>query len=452
MAVFLIHLAWLTREQPIIKIGVSLPFSVDQSDANPMYDAVKQALASLPAGDGPRVNDHTREISHHTIELVPIDDSSMGGSGCAGGKRCPITAGGKHEDFTDITRDPRVAAIIGPFNSGVAVSEIPATTKAHIALISPAATADCLTNPRFAEGSCDVAKLGTGSYFRVATPDSVREKALADYLWSSWQEQHPATTPKVVIYEESGPKASTFSNSAGERFSEAWMQHTSVAPAIYPLADASSDDDVKVSLSKLTFTPDIILYAGTGSVGPKLYQAAAQLGLSNAIFAGPGSLENAEYAGYINHSPGGTLYAVDFAAVPSGDTNNAPNLSQFEEPKLYSAIAYDAAKISLLAIQRVLDDQKHSALDNVALRSRIALAARPLRLDVENSFRTQIVEKIAWLNTQAGGSIEYHGVTGTYSFNNNDADGAAGVTISTYVLASRTWKTVNLGLPSGGHP
>jgi hypothetical protein len=187
-------------------------------------------------------------------------------------------------------------------------------------------------------------------------------------------------------------------------------------------------------------------------VGPKLYQAAAQLGLSNAIFAGPGSLENAEYAGYINHSPGGTLYAVDFAAVPSGDTNNAPNLSHFEEPKLYSAIAYDAAKISLLAIQRVLDDQKHSALDNVALRSRIALAARPLRLDVENSFRTQIVEKIAWLNTQAGGSIEYHGVTGTYSFNNNDADGAAGVTISTYVLASRTWKTVNLGLPSGGHP
>jgi ABC-type branched-subunit amino acid transport system substrate-binding protein len=258
--------------------------------------------------------------------------------------------------FTDITRDPRVAAIIGPFNSGVAVSEIPATTKAHIALISPAATADCLTNPRFAEGSCDVAKLGTGSYFRVATPDSVREKALADYLWSSWQEQHSATTPKVVIYEESGPKASTFSNSAGERFSEAWMQHTSVAPAIYPLADASSDDDVKVSLSKLTFTPDIILYAGTGSVGPKLYQAAAQLGLSNAIFAGPGSLENAEYAGYINHSPGGTLYAVDFAAVPSGDTNNAPNLSHFEEPKLYSAIAYDAAKISLLAIQRVLDD------------------------------------------------------------------------------------------------
>jgi ABC-type branched-subunit amino acid transport system substrate-binding protein len=418
-----------------------------------MYDAVKQALASMPGGDGRQVNDHTREISHHTIELVPIDDSSMGGGGCAGGKSCPVGVEGRHEDFTDLTRDPRVAAIIGPFNSGVAVSEIPVTTRAHLALISPAATADCLTNPRFAEGSCDVATLGTGSYFRVATSDSVREKALADYLWGSWQEQHPATTPKVVIYEESGPKAATFSNSSAERFTEAWMQHTSVAPAVYPLADASGDDDVRVSLRKLTFTPDIILYAGVGSVGPKLYQAAAQLGgFSNAIFAGPGSLENAEYAGYINHSTGGPLYAVDFAAVPPGDTNNGPNLSQFEEPKLYSAIAYDAAKICLLAIQRVLDDQQHSALDNVALRSRIALAAQPFRLGVENSFRTQIVEKMTWLNTQVAGSITYHGVTGTYSFSNNDADGAAGVTISTYVVASHTWKSVNLDPHAGSYP
>jgi hypothetical protein len=205
-------------------------------------------------------------------------------------------------------------------------------------------------------------------------------------------------------------------------------------------------------LSKLTFTPDIILYSGTGSVGPELYQAAAQLGLSSTIFAGPGSLENAEYAGYVNHSPGGTLYAVDFAAAPSEDTNNAPNLSQFEEPKLYSAIAYDAAKICLLAIQRVLDDQQHSALDDVALRSRIALAAQPFRLDVENSFRTQVVEKIAWLNTQVAGSISYHGVTGTYSFNNHDADGAAGVTISTYVVASHAWRPVNLDPRSGSRP
>ena len=119
---------------------------------------------------------------------------------------------------------------------------------------------------------------------------------------------------------------------------------------------------------------------------------------------------------------------------------------------LYSAIAYDAARICLLAIERVLDDQKRSALDNVAFRSRIALAARPFRLGVENSFRTQVVDKIAWLNTQVAGSITYRGVTGTYSFNNNDAKGAAGVTISTYVVASHTWKQVSLDPHSGNPP
>ena len=62
------------------------------------------------------------------------------------------------------------------------------------------------------------------------------------------------------------------------------------------------------------------------------------------------------------------------------------------------------------------------------------------------------MDKIAWLNTQVAGSIAYHGVTGTYSFNNNDADGAAGVTISTYVVASHTWRQVNLDPGSGNHP
>ena len=56
------------------------------------------------------------------------------------------------------------------------------------------------------------------------------------------------------------------------------------------------------------------------------------------------------------------------------------------------------------------------------------------------------------MNTRVASSIAYRGVTGTYSFNNNDADGAAGVTISTYVAASHTWKPVNLDPHSGNLP
>src|SRR5207302_7650863 len=32
VAVFLVHFAWLTRQQPVIKIGVSLPFAIDPYD------------------------------------------------------------------------------------------------------------------------------------------------------------------------------------------------------------------------------------------------------------------------------------------------------------------------------------------------------------------------------------------------------------------------------------
>src|SRR5882724_9963759 len=46
---------------------------------------------------------------------------------CRAAHSCLITlsVGGKQEDFTDLTGDPRVVGTIGPFNSGVAVREPP---------------------------------------------------------------------------------------------------------------------------------------------------------------------------------------------------------------------------------------------------------------------------------------------------------------------------------------
>ena len=54
------------------------------------------------------------------------------------------------------------------------------------------------------------------------------------------------------------------------------------------------------------------------------------------------------------------------------------------------------------------------------------------------------IQEINWLNTGRDGGIEYHGVTGTYSFNDNDADGAPGVTIFTYDAGARAWNPVKI--------
>ena len=101
-AIFLIRIAWLTRQESVIKIAVSLPFSIDRADARPIYDGVKTALGHM-SGDGVRqIDDHTLEMSHHIIQLVPFDDSAIGDRDCRGAHPCPITLppGGKQEDFT----------------------------------------------------------------------------------------------------------------------------------------------------------------------------------------------------------------------------------------------------------------------------------------------------------------------------------------------------------------
>ncbi len=442
---------WFAREQPVMKIAVSLPFGNDPYNASPLYDAIKRAFESEPGKKVQKINDYTFKIDNRMVQLVPFDDSEIGDNDCLTDS-CPITMEdganptdtkkhGVKAQFRDITGDPEVVGIIGPFNSGVAVREFAAAAKAHVPLVSPWNTADCLSNPVFANGDCDVSKLGKGSYFRLASPDSVRQKALADYLWDNWQKSHPSTVPKIVIYEESGPRANTFSKGSGDRFQEAWKQHISVGPSVYPLSDASSEADLKDSLRKLTFTPDIILYAGTGRVGAQLYQAAAELGLSDAIFAGPGSIENDEYAQYIINSKGGPLYAVDFAAA-SKNASDAPDVDTFHPPKFYGATAYDATKILLRSATAVFEDNK-ALLKSFAFRTRLERAAAPVRLGVETSLRKQTVTKISWLNTKSNDpkTLEYHGATGTYSFNNNDADGAAGVTILTFDPVLHTWES-----------
>ncbi|MFN2568119.1 MAG: ABC transporter substrate-binding protein, partial [Candidatus Dormibacteria bacterium] len=318
-AIFLVRIAWLSRQEPVIRIGVSLPFSNDPDDAGPIYTGIQTAMNNaIKDMTGPgihHIDKHAIEIDHHRVELVAFDDSLIGDSDCRGGRSCPITLrnGGRQRDFTDITRDPRVVGIIGPFNSSVAVREIPAVRAAHIPLLSPANAADCLTSASFADGDCNVARLGQDYYFRLPSPDRVRQKAMANFLWGFWQSKHPAGPPaRVAIFEESGPRGVTFSRGAGARFTEAWMKHPSaLMPDVHPLADASANEDLRDTLKNLTVKPDIIAYAGTGHGGPLLYQAAAEERWSDTIFAGPGSFENDRYAKtYTDHPSGGPLYAV----------------------------------------------------------------------------------------------------------------------------------------------
>jgi branched-chain amino acid transport system substrate-binding protein len=95
--------------------------------------------------------------------------------------------------------DPRVLAVIGPFDSNVARAQIPVANRAHLALVSPGTSNRCLTkepflpsalNPARTAITCAAAHLpspaelrptGVNNFFRLSTTDELQGPAAADY-------------------------------------------------------------------------------------------------------------------------------------------------------------------------------------------------------------------------------------------------------------------------------
>jgi branched-chain amino acid transport system substrate-binding protein len=95
--------------------------------------------------------------------------------------------------------DPRVLAMIGPFDSKVARAQIPIANPARLAMVSPATSSRCLTkepflpaalNPARTAITCAAAGLpspadlrpaGSNNFFRLSTTDELQGPAAADY-------------------------------------------------------------------------------------------------------------------------------------------------------------------------------------------------------------------------------------------------------------------------------
>jgi branched-chain amino acid transport system substrate-binding protein len=103
------------------------------------------------------------------------------------------------KNLASLVAQPRVLAIIGPFDSNVARAQIPVANRAHLALVSPGTSSRCLTkepflpallNPARTPITCKAAGLpspaelrptGVNNFFRLSTTDELQGPAAADY-------------------------------------------------------------------------------------------------------------------------------------------------------------------------------------------------------------------------------------------------------------------------------
>ena len=161
-----------------ISIGVDLPLTgVEGRAGTATLNGVRFFVQRHPVLDG------------FTISVDARDDP-------AGASRA--TARGL-VNLEALIAQPRVLAVIGPFDSNVARAQIPVANRAHLALVSPGTSSRCLTkepflpahlNPARTAITCHAAGLpspselrptGVNNFFRLSTTDELQGPAAADY-------------------------------------------------------------------------------------------------------------------------------------------------------------------------------------------------------------------------------------------------------------------------------
>jgi serine/threonine protein kinase len=388
----------------VIKIGVDLPLSgLDAADGQPVLNAIKLALTN------PALNKVSDARYSYTVEVYACNDVSS------------ITQ--KHEsqigaqDINVLAGDPQVAAIIGPFNSDVAITEIPAADQHGLLLISPSTTSTCLTarkpDPLFQCPGTYQPPNPTSAhrtiFYRTAALDSTEGEYLATYLIK----QHLST--HAYIIEDSN---SVYGEDLGYFFGRDWPAgETSVSR----LPSTSSPKDYQSALDSFPLTDpqhSVIFYAGNMPNAALIYNLIEQDShLSGVTFAAGGGIINTNFTrsisleGVQTHGP---LYAV----APVGrNTSSSASFDSFSDnyiatygdlPTPYSASAYDCVQMIIQAINKALQ------------------TSSPTRPD--GTFRTAVIRALADLPPLD------QGITDSYRF--NESGDTCDQSVSLYSLDS----------------
>jgi ABC-type branched-subunit amino acid transport system substrate-binding protein len=485
--------------RPKLKVAISLPLSSSSDIRNslPLYRAYRQACANQAKHGCGNLKSAGKG---YDIELVLLDDSRIAaGEDCTQKDSCELRViptkqlneiidttpdetrlyqkveaflehQKKTQTFQGFMNTPNIVAVLGPFNSGVAIREIPALSQLSIPLISASATADCLTNPKFAAGDCSTGKLGDkGYFFRTITTDSIRNKLFAQYLSDAYGGSSGLSSDEVVFFEQSGPRANFFAHSFTQTFIDGLREAQGVGkeyfvqPKVILASDNMTVEEIQARVCHLPQPPKVVVYSGTGELNSTIYKAlnCAALRDKPLAYAGAGSAERFLDNDIVREAH--RIYTIHGAIITNEATAQSVLPDKTSSAKEYAAQSYDTATLTLQAVisatDALIQDEdpwniRALTFNRVNLPRLLTLSAAGLHLpgtdirmplviplgvnhDVAKTLsgplRQAIAIKVSQTNTIQDKHRPRVSLTGTYSFNDDgDADGAAGATIKLF--------------------
>jgi branched-chain amino acid transport system substrate-binding protein len=248
-------------------IGVDVPQTgPEAADGMAVVDAVSQVLAGEYLG----------RIEGLPVAVRAYDDSADGRRDPAQGER----------NLRQMVADPSVVGMVGPLNSDVAGAEIPVASAAHLAMVSPAASNECLTKalPGCLLAPKDLRSGRPNDFFRVVPTSDLEPAALVAYATGTLHVTHVAVASDGQAYGkavraalEGALKTAGFS--------------TVVATDLDPNNQAAVDAFLGEAKSG---GADAVFFAGRGDGGACKVQARLPLKLGSGVpFLGASGLQGA---------------------------------------------------------------------------------------------------------------------------------------------------------------
>lgn len=330
-----------------IKIGIDMP--VSGADASIGVPTANGAILAIE-----EANKNGFAGGKFKLASSLLDDSVQG-------KHDPAAGAQNVKTFIS---DSSVLAMIGPFNSNVAKSEIPLTNDAGLTQISPSNTNDGLTI------GDDARKLRTAhpdvnAYFRVCTRDAKQGSALAQFA-------EKLGYKRAFIIDDN----ETYGKGLADVFESSFKQLGGSVLGHEHIT--ANQQDFKALLTKArSENPDVVFYGGTTSTGGGLVRRQMpDVGLGNVPFMGGDGVADDEFAKVAGDAANGAYMSV---AAP--DATKLPTAKEFVDAYKarfksdvgpYSANAYTAAKIEIAAIEKAIKDNGGKMPTRADVRKNVA--------------------------------------------------------------------------------
>lgn len=245
-----------------------------------------------------------------------------------------------------IVSDPSIVAVVGHFNSGCSIPASQVYARAHLTMISPAAS-----NPKLTQQQLDPEWKYPRSIFRVNTTDDVQGPYAADYAVKTLKLRRA-----VVVHDKSA---------YGQGVAEEFRKRMSSNGGNVLSFDGINvgDKDFNALLTRLReLKPDVVYWGGDYAGGGLVVRQARGVGLTVPVILSEANMDP-EYLRVAGQAAEGTY--ITFLGAPASELPSAQDFVKryqarypHDELKAYDHWGYEAMSIVLDLMHEIGPDKE----------------------------------------------------------------------------------------------